>query len=232
MQLRTSVLGAIALLGWMSVTVVSGATVATYDFRNTPGNQASNAGTSSSSFVNVGNLTRGAGLGTSAASSSFNSTGFSTASTLALSDNDYVGFTLSGKDGGRLTLGSLVYSERRQSNGPTKFAVLTSLDNFTGTLFKYEYALSDDAYHRTTVSLDAALFTNLASAVTFRIYGWGASNTSGGWRLGNPNSQTENNLIVLGAAANSVVAVPLPAGVVMGGVLLGGIALRRLKHTI
>jgi hypothetical protein len=95
----------------------------------------------------------------------------------------YLQLTLTPTAGYTLNLSSIVMNLRRSTtgspsgSGPRQWALRSSLDGYTAVIATGTLALNSTPAF--TVSLNSA-YTNLASAITFRLYGYDVYNNSGG----------------------------------------------------
>lgn len=80
-----------------------------------------------------------------------------------------------------MTLPSLALDDQKSGTGPTTFVIRSNLDGFTTDLGTFT---THAALGRTTLALGAA-FANVATAVEFRIYAFGTTNSGGTWRIDN-----------------------------------------------
>ncbi len=94
---------------------------------------------------------------------------------------DYFEFTIQANSGFKLTLESLVFSERSSETGAQNFAIRSSRDNYTSDLFSSAASPLDFSSH--TVSLGGKSFTDAIAPITFRFYAWGATTDIGTWRI-------------------------------------------------
>ena len=90
--------------------------------------------------------------------------------------NAYFEFSLVPNSGKEIDFISFEYSAQASSNGPTKFCFRSSVDNFTSDIGVFNTT-------NTTISLSAAAFQNVTSAITFRIYGWAAPAGTGAFSI-------------------------------------------------
>ena len=90
----------------------------------------------------------------------------------SLDANDYIEWTLTPATGKAIKFSSLVYSGQASGTGPTSFAIRSSLDNYTADI-------ATPSASGGTISLSASQFQSVSSAISFRLYGWGASSASG-----------------------------------------------------
>ena len=93
--------------------------------------------------------------------------------------NSYFEFSISATVGNELNITSIEFDHRRRSNGPSSYEVRNSTDGFTtfsgGTI-------SNTDWNR---DVEIALSISGESTVTFRIYGFNASNSSRAWSVDN-----------------------------------------------
>ncbi|QKG53134.1 beta strand repeat-containing protein [Hymenobacter sp. BRD67] len=109
----------------------------------------------------------------------------------------YIGFSVTPNTGYALTLSSLSYGLVSSGSGPATYQWYSSLDNFTTPLAT---VASTAAPANTTLTLPAASFGNLTSTISFRLYGYGATASTGtGGLLG--------DLVVNGSVAATSAAV-------------------------
>lgn len=209
LSLIKSAVFAAAVVACGFATSAANAQLGTYDFTSKPGNQTSEPVVSNPAGATFSDLVRGSGITASAAVNSFSATGFTTNTTIDLTD--YFGFTITPSAGQSLNLTSLAFSERRSGTGITTIGVRTSLDGFGANIATFTVP-DDTLSRRQTVNFTGA-FTGLTSAVTIRIYGYGAEAAGGTWRLGiasgadNPNN-VPANLVVNGTITPTTVTVP------------------------
>lgn len=84
----------------------------------------------------------------------------------------YIQWTLTPGSGDAINFGSLTYTSQASGTGPTNFAIRSSVDNYAADL-------ANPGATGTTLSLTGAQFQGVASAITFRLYGWGATGDAG-----------------------------------------------------
>ncbi len=164
--------------------------LAQYDFTGAPGNQASTAAAYVDSNMTASNVTRGPGITAQAYANSMTSTNWTTSTTP--DQNDYYSFGVwTPSPGSSMTLTSLQWATQVSSDGPTKYKLRSSLDNFTTDV---DYG--DFAYYTMALEVNLWLgskFSNLTGPIEFRLYGYGnlAGSSTGQLRLldyGNPGS--------------------------------------------
>lgn len=84
----------------------------------------------------------------------------------------YIEWTLTPANGDAINFSSLIYSSQKSGSGPGNFAIRSSADNFATDI-------ANPGATGTTLSLAGAQFQGVASAITFRLYGWGATGPGG-----------------------------------------------------
>lgn len=156
--------------------------IVTFSFTGAAGNETSFAPDSQPAGATASDFTRGSGLTPSSTAGTFNSSGWTTSTTLDL--NDYYSFSLTPAESYRMSLTSVALDERRSSTGIRNWSVRSSMDNFSSDLSFF--SVPDDTAVRSGQStLLGSAFESLASGVEFRFYGFGAESGSGTWRFDN-----------------------------------------------
>ncbi|MCB9222960.1 MAG: hypothetical protein R2780_13655 [Crocinitomicaceae bacterium] len=135
--------------------------------------------------ITVSGIGRGSGIGANAGSNRYNANGWDTGT---LDANAYFEFTLTPSPGCTIDFTSFVYTGQASGSGPSNFAFRSSLDGFTANI-------GTPTAGGTTISLAAAAYQGVGSAITFRLYGWGASASTGTWSI---NDFTFNGTINCG----------------------------------
>ena len=87
--------------------------------------------------------------------------------------------------------------------GASFFAIRSSLDNFTSDI-------GSPTATGATINLSGAAFQNIASSITFRIYGWGASASGGTFSI---NDFTFNGTVASTILDRNQVIFPRPLSV-------------------
>lgn len=184
-----------------------------------------------STFNNVlllsSSLTLGAGVNPSANShrfggSSWFDTGEASPSTLAnaISQDDYIEFTVTPTDGAAFTPAGLVFSWDHSATGPDSLALRSSADGFASDLGVIS-GLATGITTGNTITLSG--LTDISSALTFRLYGFGATNASGtgGFDVASNSVNVQLN--------GTVSAIPEPStyAAILGGGALAGAWFRR-----
>lgn len=121
------------------------------------------------SNLTASGIGRGAGISGANGNDRYNASSWNTG-TIDLTA--YYEFTITPNSGRSVSFISFVYSGQASGTGPTNFAFRTSLDGFTTDVGTPTAAGA-------TIDLSAPQYQNVTSAITFRIYGWGASGGPG-----------------------------------------------------
>jgi hypothetical protein len=142
-----------------------------------------------SSDITVSGIGRGSGITGANASDRYNANGWNSGS---LNVNDYFEWTITPNSCREIDFISFVYISQRSNNSIANFAFRSSRDNFVANIGTPD----DDG---TTISLSANTFQNITSPITFRLYAWGADQSS---RTFSINDFTFNGSVTI---ANSTV---------------------------
>jgi hypothetical protein len=119
--------------------------------------------------ITVSGIGRGAGATGSDANNRYNASSWNTAS---LDTTAYFSFTLDANVGYEIDFTNFVYTGQASGTGATAFAFSSSLDGFATTF-------GSPTATGVTISLTGAAYQNLTGPVEFRLYGWGASSSTG-----------------------------------------------------
>lgn len=119
--------------------------------------------------ITVSGIGRGTGIIGTNTNNRYNAEGWNSTS---LNANDYFTFTLTPNSGYEINFISFIYSGQASGTGPTSFVFRSSLDGYVANI-------GTATAIGTTIDLSSASYQNLTSAVTFRIYAWGASAPTG-----------------------------------------------------
>ena len=147
------------------------------------GTQASQPSSANSAYILSSSITRGPGLSPAANSNRFGSDGWyttgnpNTFSTLsdAIASDDYVQFTVTPVAGTFFTPASLAFSWDHSGTGPTALSLRSSADGYAADLGVITAMPASISSNTITISG----LTNLSAATTFRLYGYGASGSTG-----------------------------------------------------
>jgi len=133
--------------------------------------------------MTVSGIGRGTGILPSANIDRYDASGWDT----VLFDNTaYFEFTLTPNAGYEIDFISFVYTGQASATGPTNILFRSSLDGYVADI-------GTPLINGTTIDLSTAVFQDLATPITFRIYAWGASSAAGTYSI---NDFTFNGSVV------------------------------------
>lgn len=95
---------------------------------------------------------------------------------------DYFDFTVTPASGSPLNLSSLVFDAQRSGTGPNQLEIRSSLDNYTSAIANLTLATSGSFVNS---SANLSGLTNITDPLNLRIYGYGATGSTGTLRLDN-----------------------------------------------
>lgn len=125
-------------------------------------------------------------------------TGDSATTTLAesITGNDYIQFIVTPNVGFSFTPTSLVFYWDRSGSGPTSVTLRSSADGYATDLGTVTGMTSGGASTTTARTITISGLTNITTATTFRLYGYGATGTTG--TGGFDSSSSFNNVVLNG----------------------------------
>jgi MYXO-CTERM domain-containing protein len=139
-----------------------------------PGDQASSpVGTTAANVTGI-ELTRGSGLGVSAANNSFSSNGWDQGD--GDDEQDYFSFGFTVADGYSVNLDSFWVGARSSNTGPGFLGLFSSVDGFTTNLFTF----TQSGTNFNNVVADLSSLDNLTGTVEFRVYALNEVSANGG----------------------------------------------------
>jgi trimeric autotransporter adhesin len=195
--------------------------IAAWQLNGKAGNETSIDASTLNSNLNTSTLMRGNGLNVSALANVFGSTNFTVSGTKAdaITNNKYITFNINAKSGFQVSLSTLDVRFRRSGTGPNAFQWQYSLDGSTFT----DLSSVDISYTSTTTGGDAQTQINLSSitalqnvssstSIIFRLYGWGATATTGTFGIGRSlTSGATDYSLAIGGSVNAVGGTATPA---------------------
>ncbi|MBE35598.1 MAG: hypothetical protein CMI16_08605 [Opitutaceae bacterium] len=202
------------------------------------------AGANLEENVNGGDLSLGSGVNptTSAAQYGFKISTANEQTTLAgaITQNHYIQFTALAQEGFVLNLSSLDFNGETTATGADDIAVMTSVDGFTsGSQIASLTGRSavgsgdfdtDASGFVSVIDLLASKYQNLSS-ITFRIYGWNSSGSSGSTYIRNLGG-TNADLTINGTTAASAVPEPSTYPLIFGAATLSYVMYRRCTKRV
>jgi hypothetical protein len=188
--MRKPYLGIVSLLLCLSFS--ASAQIITFSFSGNTGDEATWPSSTAATGIEPSLISRGAGVTAAAHADRFNSTGWTTGTTLNVAD--YIEFTITPSTGYAVNISSIEIHHRRSSAGPRRFLIRTGLDGFT-TNATTELIIPDvNTQQNSTFVLLAPI--NTTSPVTFRIYAYAAETAAGSW---GPGEDTGSDLLIFAA---------------------------------
>jgi hypothetical protein len=123
----------------------------------------------------------------------------------AVTGNDYIQFVVTPNVGFSFTPTSFVFRWDRSGTGPSNVALRSSVDGFASDLGTVTGMVSGGVATTTDRTITITGLTNITTATTFRIYGYGATATSG---TGGFDCATSLNNVVLNGTTAATGASP------------------------
>lgn len=135
--------------------------------------------TNTAANVTVSKITLGTGLQGDNAIGNYSAHSWTLENVIVPSNNDYITITLEANDNYEIDFDSFDFTSKIDSKGPASLAVYYSLDGESS--FQQIGSVISPSTTLTTYSIDlsGSQFQNLTDAVTFRLYGYNASNNGG-----------------------------------------------------
>lgn len=193
--------------------------IAAWQLNGAAGNEATIAATTLDANLNPSVLARGGGLSTTTLANAFNSTSYTVSGTKpdAVTNSDFVYFTINAKPGFKVSLSTLDARFRRSNTGPITFRWQYSTDgsNFT------DIGTDDISFSDPATNGIAQAQINLSGipqlqevqnpvTITIRLLGWGASGGTGTFAIGRSTTTglTDFSLAIGGIVVSSVQSFP------------------------
>ncbi|MBG9377236.1 hypothetical protein I5907_13425 [Panacibacter sp. DH6] len=126
--------------------------------------------------LSVSGIGRSAGIAGANANNRYNANNWGTGTSIDLTK--YFSFTLTPSAGYEMGLNDLIINLQTSSTGPLSFSLRSSLDGYTTDIGTFTNAGGSTTNF--SIDLTATLFQDLTAPVSFRLYGWNASGTTGG----------------------------------------------------
>ena len=202
----------ITLLIFLLINYSGFSQITAWEMNGLAGNEATFDATTQDPNLSISTLSRGSGIVPSNLANSFSSNNFTGGGTQAssITDNDYLQFNISAVSGYKVSLSTLDVNFRRSGTGPNNFIWRYSLDgtNFTdiGSSFIYNINPGNGtAQAQIDLSTIPALQNVFNTTITFRLYGWGATGSTGSFAIGRlAGNDLEINGLVEALCASTV----------------------------
>ncbi|HEX5221031.1 MAG TPA: immunoglobulin-like domain-containing protein [Verrucomicrobiae bacterium] len=192
------------ICGYCATNTASAQTIFTNPITGTNPNTSNPYTTGQTVDVNitVSGIGRGPGIVSANANDRYSASGWNS----SFDADDYFEWTLTPNSGYKINFVSFVYTGQASGTGPTGFAFRASVDGFTANI-------GTPAAAATTISLADSAYQNITEAITFRLYGFGASQSGGTFSV---NNFTFNGTVV------STCIIPTAFNVTGGGSYCSG----------
>lgn len=183
---------------FITTLVSKGQLLQQYNFTGAAGNETTFPSDGQPENGIFSEIKRGTGIAPSPGGGSFSAVNFTLEPQVDTSE--YFDFGIAANSSFYLSLDSIVVGERRSNTGIRRFAVRSSLDNFTNDLQVFDVPDSASFRYNQKVSLGEA-YKNIADGtpVHFRYFGFQAESNAGTWRL--------DSIRVYGVITNSPLAI-------------------------
>ncbi len=158
---------------------VTGNGIVFYNFDGSAGNEPTYPATVIGSHIYPSQMNRGSGTNPSSATNAFSAIGWNSAT---IDMSDWFGFDIATDSAYVISMDSLTFEERKSATGPMFFALRSSLDGFTANLLTDSLPSNTNARNR---KLNFSTPLKVMKPIEFRIYAWGASASTGTWRIDN-----------------------------------------------
>ncbi|MEO8086333.1 MAG: T9SS type A sorting domain-containing protein [Bacteroidota bacterium] len=131
----------------------------------------------------------------------------------AVAGNNYIQFVVTPNGGFSFTATSLVFTWDRSGTGPSSVTLRSSADGYTADLGSVTGMISGGAATTTPRTITISSLSNINSATTFRLYGYGATGTAGTGGFDNSSSVVD---VQLNGSTSAIVAASLFPGSMSG----------------
>ena len=165
-------------LSLLFVTSILNGQILTFEFATATGSEVTYASNFNDANLTSSVISRGTGLTASGNTGRFNAIDWATTSIAnAVSNDDYMEFTITPNTGYQFDVSSIVINVQRSASGPSAVALRSSVNNYTTNL-DAEYAITDN----TTTQIFTFTFAQANSnvAVTYRFYMYAEATTGSG----------------------------------------------------
>jgi hypothetical protein len=138
-------------------------------------------GTASSAVWSTGATTFPSGKSGVVGDFALSTTGFNTAT---LNSSKYLEFTISPNANYAMVLNSVSFYDQKSGTGPTNWVLRSSIDGYVADLNSPSSSSTNMPYNALPNVVELGInFQNINTAVTFRMYAYGATSAAGTWRI-------------------------------------------------
>ncbi len=194
----------------LSITTTH-AQILAWDFTGNSGGESIVSATTKDANLLTSVISRGNGINPSDLQNAFSSKNFNVIGTFAeaVSNNEYLEFTISPESGYFVSLSTLDATFRRSGTGPDNFQWQYSLDAFAttginiGSAINYTGTPSNGTQQLTIDLSSLAALQNIAypNEITIRLFTWGATGSAGTFALGKSTTTNPNALAIGGTVS-------------------------------
>lgn len=149
-----------------------------FDVNTTATTTPANATVSTATW-SAGTMTFPAGHTSASTDKALSTTGFNTA---AINTAKYLSFSVTPAANYAIVLNNISFYDQKSGTGPTTWVLRSSLDGYAANLNTPTATNTPFADNPNVVELGLD-FQNISTAVTFRLYAYGASGSTGTWRV-------------------------------------------------
>lgn len=205
-------------------TACEAALVLSWNTVGNTGSETTEASVSNHANIAAANLTLGAGITPSGNENRFGGTSWSIALADSIANGDYIQFIVAPTSGFKFTATSLDFVWDRSPTGPSSVELRSSVDGFGSGLGQVTGMASGGTTTVRTINISG--LSDITTATTFRLYGFGGTNSSfGTGGFDTENGSTSPNVVFNG----TVSAVPEPSALLLVGSIIGAGLLRRRR---
>ena len=171
--------------------------ILTFDFAGIVGSEVSVNSNFNNANLTASTITRGAGITTSANADRFNATNWNIVSIAdAVTNNDYMEFTITPNAGFQFTISSFTFHLQRSGTGHTQIALRSSADAYATNLDAIKAVVDNATTQSFTFTFAQTPACNVA--ITYRLYGFAEAGTG----TGGPGDGAGNDISVFGTVTS------------------------------
>ena len=150
----------------------------------------------------------------------------------AVAGNDYIQFIVTPNAGFSFTPTALVFTWDRSATGPSSVTLRSSVDGFTADLGTVTGMISGGAATTTVRTITITTLSNITTATTFRLYGYGATATGGTGGFDNASSVVDVELSGTTAATGGSPVITVSPTSLSGFLSLSGVPTTEQTYTV